>query len=448
MSEETRELGLRARAAHRDRAAERSLAFLQALFAGYRPRDFAVRLWDGTTWEAEPGQHARFTLVFRHPGALRRMFWRGSELSVAEAYLCDDFDVEGDVGALFGLADYLLRRGIGGWERLGQAKRLLALPRGGRACPGRQPARLKGALHSRDRDRAAIAYHYDVSNEFFALWLDRCMVYSCAYFATSEDDLERAQEQKLDHICRKLQLRPGQRLLDIGCGWGGLAMRAAERYGVEVLGVTLSQKQAELAQARIAAAGLAGRCRVELRDYRDLDAFGGFDRVASVGMFEHVGEARLAEYFRGAWQLLRPGGIFLNHAIAFSFPEPRRKGPSFFGRYVFPDGELLPLSTTLRAAEASGFEVRDVESLREHYALTLRHWRQRLEAQRAGARRIADEATYRVWRLYLAAAAHQFITGRTTLYQTLLAKRDGGRSEMPLTRAAWYAASGEERRPT
>jgi len=204
--------------------------------------------------------------------------------------------------------------------------------------------------------------------------------------------------------------------------------------------VTLSQAQADLANARIAEAGVAGRCRVRVLDYRDLDELDGYDRLVSVGMFEHVGAGMLAEYFRRAWQLLRPGGIFLNHGIAFSFPQPERQGPTFFDRHVFPDGEIVPLSTTLQAAEASGFEVRDVESLREHYRLTLRHWLARLEAQHDRIRRITDEVTYRVWRLYLAAAAHQFGIGRANVYQTLLSKPNHGESGLPLTRADWYSA--------
>jgi cyclopropane-fatty-acyl-phospholipid synthase len=298
---------------------------------------------------------------------------------------------------------------------------------------------LNGTLHSKERDRQAVDYHYSVSNDFYALWLDRRMVYSCAYFASSDTALDEAQEQKLDYICRKLRLRPGQRFLDIGCGWGGLVIHASSRYGVDALGVTLSQAQADLANERIAQAGLSARCRVEVRDYRDLDKPSGFDRMASVGMFEHVGERMLPQYFRQAWQLLRPGGVFLNHGIAFTQPQPPSRGPTFFDRYVFPDGELVTLSGTLRAAESTGFEVRDVESLREHYWLTLRQWIRRLESRHEEVRRIADEVTFRVWRLYMAAGAHQFASGRTTLYQTLLCKPDRGATELPLTRSDWYA---------
>jgi cyclopropane-fatty-acyl-phospholipid synthase len=414
------------------------MALLQDALEPCCPRDFAVRLWDGTILDADPRQERRFTLVLRHPGALNRMFWRASEITLGEAYIYDDFDLEGDVSALFALADFLLQRPMSLGAKLRLANALVRLPPHGRPRSGRQAVRLSGEVHSKERDRQAVSYHYDVSNEFFALWLDRLMVYSCAYFSSPADSLERAQEQKLDHICRKLRLRPGERILDLGCGWGGLMMHAARNYGVEAVGITLSASQASLANERFAQAGLSGRCVAKILDYRDLDGSESFDKVVSIGMFEHVGERMLPEYFRRVWMLLRPGGVFLNHGIAFSAPQPPFRDPTFFHHYVFPDGELLPLSTTLRAAETSGFEVRDVESLREHYVLTLRHWISRLEASHDDARRITDEATYRVWRLYLGAAVHQFVSGRATLYQVLLSKTVRGVAELPLTRADWY----------
>jgi len=450
-----------------------SILILQRLLAQYHPRDFAVRLWDGTTWDAEPGQPARFTMVLRHPGALRKMFLSPGELTLAEAYIYDDFDIEGEIEHAFGMADYLLTLHHTIPERLRIGRQLLSLPANRRPRAGRQAAHVSGLRHSRERDRQAVTYHYNVSNDFFALWLDKRMIYSCAYFTTPDDDLDTAQEQKLDYICRKLRLRRGERLLDIGCGWGGLLIHAASRYGVSGLGITLSEPQATLANERIRQAGLTDQCRVEVRDYREMKEQGGFDKLVSVGMFEHVGESMLPEYFTLAWRLLRPGGIFLNHGIAcrpcLSLPvrqaggrprkirgrprqspdwsgqirgrqanEPVRQGPSFSDRYVFPDGELVPISTTARIAEMIGFEVRDVESLREHYALTLRHWVRRLEAQHDNARRITDEVTYRVWRLHMSGSADGFHTGRLNVYQMLLAKADRGESSLPLTRADWY----------
>jgi cyclopropane-fatty-acyl-phospholipid synthase len=294
----------------------------------------------------------------------------------------------------------------------------------------------------------AVRSHYDVGNAFYALWLDRRLVYSCAYFATGIEDLDAAQAAKLDHICRKLRLAPGERLLDIGCGWGGLVQYAAEHYGVQALGITLSQPQAELARERIAAAGLADRCQIEVRDYRDLPPDASFDKIVSVGMVEHVGRRRLPTYFATAWRHLRPGGLFLNHGIAMAASGNglssllsrlmwRRGG--FIQRYVFPDGELASSGEMLRAAEAQGWETRDVENLREHYTLTLRHWVRRLEAAHEEAAQRVGEQTYRVWRLYMAASAHGFAAGRLQLIQTLLSKaRADGSSSLPLTRSDLY----------
>ncbi len=417
-----------------DRLAETGLAFLRTLLRGFRFRNFTVRLWDGATWDPEAGQTSRFTLVIHRPDALRRMFWPPTELALGEAYIRGDFDVEGDFEGAFVLADHLaaFRPRLG--ERLALARLLMALPSPAPAG-NLGAASLGGRRHSVLRDRQAVTYHYDVSDAFYSLWLDNRMVYSTGYFAAPDEDLEAAQERKLDVICRKLRLSPGDRLLDVGCGWGGLVMHAAKRYGARAVGITLSQPQGEFANARIREAGLSDRCHVEVRDYRELDEPGGFDKLASVGMFEHVGAARLPEYFGRAWRLLRPGGVFLNHGIASSLSVPPRRGPSFVDRYVVPDGELVPVSKTLAVAESSGFEVRDVESLREHYVLTLRHWVKRLVANRDRARLAAGETAYRVWRLYLSGSAYGFRIGRTSVFQALLAKPDGGRCGLPLARA-------------
>ncbi len=418
-----------------DRFVEAGLAFLRTVLRGYAPRDFTVRLWDGATLDPDAGQTSRFTLVIHRPAALRRMFWPPTELALGEAYIRGDFDIEGDFESAFVLADHLsaFRPGLG--ERLARARLILTLPSQG-PVPARDlgAAKLGGRRHSIERDRHAVTYHYDVSDAFYALWLDSRMVYSTGYFCAPDEDLETAQERKLDVICRKLRLSPGERLLDIGCGWGGLVMHAAKRYGARAVGITLSRPQADFANARIRDAGLSDRCHVEVRDYRELDEPGGFDKIASIGMFEHVGASRLAEYFRKAWRLLRPGGAFLNHGIASSLSVPARRGPSFVDRHVFPDGELLPISTTLSAAESSGFEVRDVESLREHYVLTLRHWARRLVANRDRARLTAGETAYRVWRLYLSGSAYGFRIGRTSVFQTLLSKPDRGICGLPLAR--------------
>lgn len=425
----------------------RTRSILQRLLAGYHPRDFAVRLWTGETIAPETGDEPRFTLVLNRPSALRAMFWPPSDLAVGEAFLREDFDIEGDTFVAVALGDRLLQapRNPVSWMAL--ARDLRVLPKGtSDGAGGRQPADLHGAQHSRARDRAAIQYHYDVGNDFYALWLDSHMVYSCAYFATGNESLDAAQEAKLDIICRKLRLQPGESLLDIGCGWGGLVIYAAEHCGATALGVTLSEKQAALANERIEAAGLEGRAHVELRDYRDLKT-GSFDKIVSVGMFEHVGRAKLPAYFAQAYRLLKPQGVFLNHGIAVQAraawpnrPLALLQRATFSSRYVFPDGELVPIEDALGVAADAGFEVRDLESWREHYALTLRHWVTRLEARREEARRMVDERTYRVWRMYMAAAAHGFTTARINVYQALLAKPDKqGQSGLPLTRAGWYA---------
>jgi cyclopropane-fatty-acyl-phospholipid synthase len=248
-----------------DHSSQTSLSFLQHLLGDYRPRDFAVRLWDGAVWEAEPGRPARFTLVIRHPGALRRMFWPPTELAFGEAYIHNDFDIEGEVEAIARLAEHLFNRRRSLAEKLKIGLRFFSLPSDRRAAAGRQAARLGGASHSKERDHQAVTDHYDVPNDFFALWLGELMVYSCAYFTTPDDDLDQAQERKLDYICRKLRLHRNERLLDIGCGWGGLIIHAARNYGVQAHGITLSQPQADLANERIRRAGLDSRCRVEVR---------------------------------------------------------------------------------------------------------------------------------------------------------------------------------------
>jgi len=424
-----------------DEAASRTLRILDGVFDAEAKQRVGVRLWDGTRWPDAAPRPA--TLVLNHPGALRTMFLPGTELALAEAYLYDDFDIVGDIEAVFGLADALAARTSGWRKKLAAARDLLRLPAGSNPEYGqRGPARLAGKRHSVERDRAAVTYHYDVSNDFYALWLDRRMVYSCAYFQAADDDLDTAQARKLDTLCRKLRLQPGQRLLDIGCGWGGLVMYAAQHYDVDATGITLSGPQVALANERIAAAGLADRCRVEARDYRELDEPAGYDALVSVGMFEHVGAAVLPAYFAQAWRLLKPGGAFLNHGIASRATDAPLHGPSFSDTYVFPDGELTPINITLHAAEGAGCEVRDVESLREHYALTLRHWVRRLEAEHDQALKFVDEPTYRVWRLFMSGSAHGCTTGRLHVYQALLVKPDTqGRSGLPLTRDDWYVAA-------
>ncbi len=433
-----------------DPIVNRSVRFIDRIFPP--PRAFTIRLWNGTTLAADGS--APFSLVLNHRGALRRMFTPPIELSLAEAFIYGDFDIDGDVFSSFALLNVIFNRSRALNEVITIGRDLIALPGDGPArSVGRGPAKLHGTVHSRERDRAAIQYHYNVGNEFYALWLGRRMQYSCGYFPTGTEDLDAAQEKKLEHICRKLRLKPGERLLDIGCGWGGLAMYAAEKYRVHVLGVTLSDKQVEYANAENVRAELSDRVTIKLQDYRDLQSE-SFDKIVSVGMFEHVGRSHLPEYFAQANRLLKPGGFFLNHGIAYwpgiEYGNRQRSGwrqlieqrvsggGSFSKRYIFPDGELEPVSEVNLIAERSGFEVRDVENLREHYALTLRQWVNRLEQHREEAIRLTNEVTYRTWRLYMAGSAYGFETGNLNVNQSLLAKPIRGRSNMPLTRADLY----------
>jgi cyclopropane-fatty-acyl-phospholipid synthase len=421
------------------RAKSITLQLLDELLSAEATQEVGVRLWDGTLWPDDQPRPAR--LVLNHSGALRAMFTSTNEVGLAEAYLYDDFDIEGDIESVYGLANGLIKASSSLSTKVRIARMLLRLPAGDdHQQDQRGPAELSEQPHSIDRDRQAVTYHYDVSNDFYALWLDRNLVYTCAYFDSPEEDLDSAQVRKLEYICRKLRLRPSQRLLDIGCGWGGFVRHAAEKYGADATGITLSRPQVELANQRLAEAGLADRARVEELDYREIEEDEGYDALVSVGMFEHVGAALLATYFQKAMRILHPGGVFLNHGIASNATIQPRRGPTFTQRYVFPDGELIPINVSLRAAEEAGFEVRDVESLREHYALTLRHWVRRLEDHHQRALKFVSEPTYRVWRLFMSASAYGFSAGSINVYQSLLVKPQGeGASDLPLTRADWYA---------
>ena len=424
---------------------DRLVVALRRLFDRFDGR-LALRLPDGsaTLLGGGAGPAPDFTLVVRKPEAIRSLLLGRDPMRVLDAYFHDDIDVEGDFYAALRLKDQL------GELKLPLAERLAVLAPALRASAGSHDAaqaahRARHARrvtsHTRKQNRAAIAFHYDVSNDFYALWLDEAMVYSCAYFATPEATLEEAQRAKLDHICRKLRLAPGERLLDIGCGWGALVLHAARHYGVEALGVTLSTRQLERARERIEAAGLADRVRVELCDYRDLPRLEptGFDKVASVGMFEHVGLKNLPVYFGTVHQLLRPGGVFLNHGITHDVEgwEPALSA-RFINRYVFPDGQLDTIGNIVREMERAGFEIGDVEGLRPHYALTLRQWVTRLERGHDEAVADVGEATWRVWRLYMAASALEFESGELGIYQILAARRAPGAPPWPLTRRYMY----------
>ena len=432
---------------------DRTQSILYDLFGPPALRSFAIQYWDGSTELAGAVGSPAFTIVLNHAGSLARMLLPPSQLSLAEAYVRGDFEVEGDMEAAAGLAIQLRNRLTSPVAAARLMVRLRRLPRSHdrRWRAGlRQRSRL-GARHSPVRDAAAVRYHYDMGNDFYALWLDRQMVYSCAYFPTGQEDIHAAQVAKLEYVCGKLRLKPGERLLDIGCGWGALVRHAVEHHGVQALGITLSEAQARHANAAIAEQGLGERCRVEVRDYRDLPPEPAFDKIVSVGMVEHVGREQLKPYFSSVFRLLHLGGLFLNHGITW-VAEPDQGGLSrllphwdwregtFMDRYVFPDGDLVSLDMIIAAAESTGFDTRDVENLREHYAMTLRHWIRRLESSADTITGLVGERTYRTWRLYLSGCACRFATGRMALDQVLLAKPDArGRVSLPLTRADLYA---------
>lgn len=406
------------------------------ILAGY-PGGVAVRLWDGTL--AHGSAEASCTLVFNEPGALRDLVLHRDLLRLTESYLAGAIDVEGDLESLFDLRDHLLDLELPLRTRIrlvAQALRLPALTHNGTARSSR------ASLLLRRNSRASIAHHYDVSNDFYKLWLDPEMVYSCAYYRNDAQTLADAQRDKLDYLCRKLRLQPGQSLLDIGCGWGALALWAARHYGVQVHGITLSQEQHRLAQERVRAAGLEDRVRIELLDYRDLPRDARYDRVVSVGMFEHVGIKNFPTYFGTVRRVLKPGGLFLNHGITSETGWQRTPLTRFMNRYIFPDGELARVADVVDAMEQAGFETLDVENLRRHYALTLRDWVRNLERNRDEAIRSSSEVTFRLWRLYMAGCAWYFDEGSIGVHQ-VLAGHWHQPQPVPLRRDDLYAAKGE-----
>jgi cyclopropane-fatty-acyl-phospholipid synthase len=377
-----------------------------------------VRLWNGRTLDLSP--HPKVTITLPRASSAR-YFLKPDFNTLGEALVEGHVEVEGPMREIIRVGESLART----------ASRM--------HVPRFWPPRLP---HTKKTDSSAISYHYDVPSEFYALWLDRNMVYSCAYFRSGKEDIHTAQEQKLDHICRKLMLRAGDKLLDIGCGWGGLIRWAAKHYGVDATGITLSRSQCDLATERLRADGLESRCRVLLQDYRDHPGEAVYDRIVSVGMFEHVGLKNLPVYFGTIHRLLREGGLAMNHGITATSVDNHPVGlgaTEFIERYVFPHGELPHLSLAIREMSAQGLEVGDVECLREHYALTLQHWTERLERAGVTAKVLAGERRYRIWLLYLAGCAHAFEQNWVSIYQVLAGKPDkSGRSAMPWTREYMY----------
>ncbi|HJQ46393.1 MAG TPA: class I SAM-dependent methyltransferase [Amycolatopsis sp.] len=400
-----------------------------------------IRCWDGS--EAGPPD-APVRLLFRRRRALRRLLWAPNELGLARAYVSGDIDVETDFFDSLVILEGLLSGDVPAVDsaaRLDAVKAALRL--GALGPPPKPPAeeiRLGGRLHSRRRDARAISHHYDVGNDFYRAVLGPSMTYSCAVWDDGAKTLEDAQTAKVDLVARKLGLRPGMRVLDVGCGWGTFVLHAAREYGAHAVGITLSQAQADLARKRVAEEGLSELVEIRVQDYREVFD-GPYDAISSIGMAEHVGEALLPTYAAALFGLLRPEGRLLNHAISRRVGTAKLTGgKSFINRYVFPDGELEPVGVMVSALEEAGFEIRDVEALREHYALTLRAWVANLEANWPDAVRLSTEGRARVWRLYMAASALSFENGSIGVNQVLAIKMtDRGSSGMPRTRNAFLS---------
>ncbi|WP_326808365.1 MULTISPECIES: cyclopropane-fatty-acyl-phospholipid synthase family protein [unclassified Streptomyces] len=430
-------------------AAQRIVALAEKALGA--PLPVRIRTWD----RSEAGPPGAPVLVIRNRRALRRVLWRPGELGLARAWVAGDLDIEGDLYAALDLLAELI------WEKGDDrqpARSALALARdpdvreaalelvklAGPGLPPAPPAeearRRTGLRHTLRRDRKAISHHYDVGNDFYELVLGPSMVYSCAYWQP-DGTLEEAQRDKLDLICRKLGLREGGRLLDVGGGWGSLVLHAAREYGVHAVAVTLSREQAAYGRKRVAEEGLTDRIEIRVQDYREVDD-GPYDAISSVGMAEHVGSARYREYADDLYALLKPGGRLLNHQIARRplSDEEAYEVDEFIDAYVFPDGELAPVGRTAGQLEEAGFEVRDVEALREHYALTLRAWVANLESDFARAARLTSPGRARIWRLYMAASALAFERNRIGVNQILAVKTpEGGASGLPLRSREWTA---------
>jgi cyclopropane-fatty-acyl-phospholipid synthase len=403
---------------------------------------FTVRLWDNSVLYIGKDISA-FTLTVRSPKVLRDLVLFHDPLRLAEAYFDGEVEVAGDFNKAMGLRYYLENLKLPFQEKLVLALRALALKNKAIRLQYTQNKAISNKLSNTPRQNSveSIAFHYDVSNAFYKTWLDERMVYSCAYFETPEQDLDTAQCNKLDCICRKLRLQAGESLLDIGCGWGALVCWAAKHYGVRAHGITLSQNQYDYACEQVKKQGLQGQVTIELRNYRDLPREVTYDKVASIGMFEHVGLKNLPAYFSIVHQVLKPSGLFLNHGITSDKPGwSRGVATKLINRHVFPDGELDTVSNIQQRMENAKFEIFDVEGLRPHYALTLRHWVNRLDANSEALIRLVGDRTYRIWRLYMTGSALQFEQGTTGIYQILAERKHDGLPTLPLTRRDLYAA--------
>lgn len=382
-----------------------------------------IHLWNGDHLDLSP-EPPKVTIKIPGPGALRHLY-HPSLYTLGKAYVEGEIEVSGKVADMIDIGNTLAEAN----------------------APETAPAhksifdtlRAKASSHTRQSDREAISYHYDVSNEFYAVWLDPAMVYTCAYFEQGDEDLATAQLKKIDHILKKIDVRPGQTLLDIGCGWGALVIRAAQKFGARCVGVTLSENQAALARERVAAAGLSELVEIRVQDYRDVQ--GQFDRITSVGMFEHVGVKNLPAYFAQVNRLLAPGGIVMNHGITttdVNNGETAYGGGQFIDEYVFPEGELAHLGTVIHTMGQSGLEVRDVENLRRHYARTCANWASNFENNADLLKTLTDSKRFRIWHVYLAGCAYAFAHDRISLYQIVCSKAGAPVEQLPWSRRYMY----------
>src|SRR5262245_8285952 len=421
-----------------DPHAAQSIRILTALTEGFAG-NFVVQLWNGQTWQPNTGP-TPFTLALKHPGALRAMFRPFDKVGFGEAYIFDDFDIEGDVFAFTMWLKHIVKKADSRsiWTKLQLLRAVRKLPnQQNPRDPSKGREEVRGD-HSLANDRAAISFAYDLSNEFYNLWLDPKMLYSCAYFNSPDESLEDAQTRKIDFVCKKLRLKPGEKFVDLGCGWGALVIHAAKHYGVHATGVTLAGEQAKWCEKAVDEAGVRDRVKIVYSDYRDFSAPGQFDKASSVGIGEHIGIKYLPGFFSKIYECLKPGGVYLHHGIMLRPNTPYPRWTPFARKYLFPNGELHSIMVAQDAAVRVGFEIRDTENIRESYILTLEHWVRRLEANREAVVKLVGDVTYRTFRIYMAGATLGFKSGVYALNQLLLSKPNDGVSGLPLNRFDWY----------
>lgn len=419
-----------------DKSKKLTRRIIEHIFSGYTGANFSVKFWDGEELEINPGSEKKFSLVLKHPGALKAVFSPPTELNITECYFFNDFDIEGDILSVFEVAENYTPDKLSKPEIFRILKDLWSItkqknPRSHKAFEE------SGSTHSIERDKSAVQFHYDVSNDFYKLWLDENMVYSGSYFENRKQPLAESQQNKLDYICKKLRLQPGERMLDIGCGFGSLVIHAAQHYNVEALGVTLSKEQKAYADARIKKLGIEDRCRVEIQDYREIPELYKFDKISSVEMLHHIGEENFNVFFKKIYKLLKDTGAFFLLAIT------NREGikyhsPKFSEKYFMPDYKLVPLHKTLKYAEENNWEVFDVENLREHYELTAKQWLKNLEQNKAEVIKTRDEIIYRIWRLSIALMAMGFEQNLISLYHFIFVKNNKSEYFNNITRNDWY----------